>query len=516
MRTLRLTVAGGVVVAGLAAFTPAALASSPGATERGLDRYTGQQVFWKDCARGAEDEIGQRLDEIGARCAEVRVPLDYTAPGGRSLKVAISRIEGDPVHRRGILLANPGGPGGQGLDFGIALKSAMKDVADRYDLIGFDPRFVGRSSPLTCGQIPWWLRSPGFRRSDFDKAVDMVRDIARRCQDHGDNAALFPHASTRNVARDMDVIQAALGAPKLSYYGASYGADLGAVYTQMFPGNADRIVLDSSTDPAKTQYALMRSVAAHQEAALDEWAAWTARRSHHYRLGRTAAQVRRSLTRVLARAERQPIKIGEHRLDHHLFPVFLRTMVNHEDDNAVLARSVRGLADAANGASVTPEPELAGFLTLFTGAEVSALVPGVTAAMCADAGWPAGGWPRDPERYWRNIQRSQPVFGPLNNTISPCAFWRTPPREPATEIGNTVPLLMVQAVRDNNTPYPDGQALHRRLTGSRLVTAHMRAHGVYGRGAAGQRPSPCADKAVNAYLRDGTLPAEDIDCPDPF
>lgn len=109
---------------------------------------------------------------------------------------------------------------------------------------------------------------------------------------------------------------------------------------------------------------------------------------------------------------------------------------------------------------------------------------------------------------------AEPVFGPLvNGMIAPCAFWRSTSREPATVIGNDVPVLMLQARRDNNVPYEGALALHHRLTGSRLVTADIRSHGVYGRGLDGLTPVPCADGAVNDYLRDGTLPGTDLTCP---
>ncbi|QXJ23464.1 alpha/beta hydrolase [Actinomadura graeca] len=484
--------------------------------ESGLVRFTHQPVVWTACARESDDDTGRRLDQAGARCAELRVPLDYGDPGGRTLKVAISRLKAaDPARRRGVLLTNPGGPGSPGLDFGLDVRTAMRDVADDYDLIGFDPRFMGRSSPLSCGQVSWWLASSGVRRSSFDAAVRTARDVAQGCQEHGDNARLLPHASTSNTARDMDVIRAALDERTLSYYGVSYGADLGAVYTQLFPDTSDRIVIDSSTNPARTQYELGQDAGETQETGLDEWAAWTAGRSAEYGLGDTAERVRANVPRLLERAERDPIKIGGYRVDHRLLSVFLRNMVSQEDNDATLARSVRDLRDAAVGRRVTPNPELAAFLKTFTGPLVSTFVPGVTAVMCADAGWPAGGWPRDRERYWHDnqaLRRSQPVFGALNTAISPCAFWKFPPREPATTIGNRVPLLMVQARRDNNTPYSGAQALHQKLTGSRLVTVDLRAHGVYTRGGEGLPVNACADDAVNAYLRTGTLPPKDLNC----
>lgn len=499
----------GLGLAGLLAGAVPATAASPSPAP------TPRQLDWGPCPDRHED-----LNRAGAQCADVTVPLDHADPGGRTIQVAISRIKAaDPSRRRGILLSNPGGPGGAGLDNTLRLRPALGDVADRYDLIGFDPRFLGDSTPVGCAPAAPAV-PPGpvtSARRDFDRSVLAARDTARRCGRHGDNAALLPHASSRNVARDMDAIRAALGERRLSYYGVSYGADLGAVYTQLFPRRADRMVIDSSTDPTATQYELFRSAGKPLEEALDTWAGWTARRHGAYALGRTAAEVRARVQRLLDRAERRPVSVAGTRLDAPVLRLVLRHLIQHAEYDAALAGTVRDLVDAAAGKPVEPGPELAAMLEMLASPELADSMLGGAVFMCGDGGWPAGGWPADPETYWKNSQRSrteQPVFGPfVNGMTAPCAFWETGPAEPGTRIGNDVPVLMLQARHDNNVPYEGALALHRRLTGSRLVTADIRAHGVYGRGTDGLRPVPCADRAVNTYLRDGTLPAHDLTCP---
>ncbi|MFE4331719.1 alpha/beta hydrolase [Streptomyces sp. NPDC056831] len=475
-----------------------------------------QRLVWGPCSPQQ-----QELNEAGAQCAKVTVPLDYSDPGGRTIRIAVSRIKATAKHgqRRGVLLSNPGGPGGTGLASTLYLRPALKDVADRYDLIGFDPRFLGESTPLTCdpaAPVP----APGpvtTRREDFEQSVRSARDTARRCQEHGDNARLLPHATTRNVARDMDAIRAALGERRLSYYGVSYGADLGAVYTQMFPRRADRIVIDSSTDPTATQYELFQRAGKPLEEALDAWAGWTARHDGTYRLGKTPAHVRSSVQQLLDGAELRPVTVSGIRLDAPLLRLVLRQLIQHEEYDPALAGTVRDLTDAAAGRPVEPGPELAAMLELLASPELADSMLGGALFMCGDNGWPAGGWPKNPETYWKNMERSratQPVFGPIvNSMMAPCAFWTSTSREPATVIGNDVPVLMLQARRDNNVPYEGALALHHRLTGSRLVTADIRSHGVYGRGLDGLAPVPCADRAVNDYLREGTLPGADVTCP---
>ncbi|MEU9462484.1 alpha/beta fold hydrolase [Streptomyces sp. NPDC048312] len=477
---------------------------------------THQRLVWGPCSPQQRE-----LNEAGAQCTKVTVPLDHSDPGGPTIRIAVSRIRADPAHgeRRGILLSNPGGPGGPGLDSTLRLRPALKDVAGRYDLIGFDPRFLGESSPIACDPAAP-TPTPGpttTRRQDFEQSVRSARDTARRCLEHGDNARLLPHATSRNVARDMDAIRAALGERRLSYYGVSYGADLGAVYTQMFPRRADRVVLDSSTDPTDTQYELFQRAGKPLEEALDAWAGWAAQHDGTYRLGGTPSRVRSNVQRLLDGAERRPVTVSGIRLDAPLLRLVLRQLIQHEEYDPALAGTVRDLVDAAAGRPVEPGPELAAMLELLASPELADSMLGGALFMCGDRGWPAGGWPKNPETYWKNMERSrtaQPVFGPLvNGMIAPCAFWRSTSREPATVIGNDVPVLMLQARRDNNVPYEGALALHHRLTGSRLVTADIRSHGVYGRGLDGLTPVPCADGAVNDYLRDGTLPGTDLTCP---
>ncbi|MFK4068852.1 alpha/beta hydrolase [Streptomyces sp. NPDC029674] len=455
-------------------------------------------LSWRPCPADQKE-----LNEAGAQCAKVTVPLDYADPGGRTIDIAISRIRAkSPGERRGILLSNPGGPGGTGLANTLALRPALKDAADRYDLIGFDPRFLGESTPTTCGEAP--PPTPPAEtttpRRDFEDSVRSARDTARRCQEHGDNAELLPHASTRNVARDMDAVRAALGERKLSYYGISYGADLGAVYTQLFPRRADRIVLDSSTDPAATQYELFQRSGAPAEAAL-------------------TGQLRADVRELLARAERRPIPVQGLRLNAPLLRMIFKQLVQHEENDPQLASVVADLKKAAAGEEVEPGPALSGLLELLSSPELADSMVGGAIFMCGDGGWPAGGWPKNPETYWKNMQRSratQPVFGPyVNGMIAPCAFWGSEPREPGTKIRNDVPVLLLQAKYDNNVPYEGALALHEKLTASRLVTADIRSHGVYGRGNDGLTPVPCADDAVNTYLRDGELPAADVTCAKP-
>ncbi|RJO73615.1 alpha/beta hydrolase [Nocardia panacis] len=465
-----------------------------------MDRFYRQQVQWTKCGE-------EKLDAAGAQCAEVTVPLNYSAPRDRAITVTISRSRAkDPAQRRGVLLANPGGPGASGLAFALRVAEYLGGgVPDNYDLIGFDPRGVGRSTPLHCGwPVSTDMRSAGLDQVGFDKTLALEAELSARCV--ATNGATQPYITTRNTARDLDVIRAVLGEERINYIGGSYGTYLGAVYTQMFPERVDRLVYDSAVDPDRYHVPMVQDMGAPSEAAFDVWAAWAAAKDAEYHFGTTAPAVRATVTGLIEQAARQPIRLGEYDLDAHLLPMILFEGVAAAREYQDLAVNLRQIADAAAGIPVRAQGSLEDYLK-------QALRPqedeaAQTMILCGDA--PA---PRDPTWYWRNIEASraaQPIFGPLVNAPNGCTFWQ-PPLEPPTVVRNAAPALILQAMGDTHTAYQQGVGLHRVLTGSRLVTMPDRvAHGVIPQ-------SECARQIVNAYLRSGVLPAADVTCqPDPL
>ncbi|YCK35411.1 alpha/beta hydrolase [Actinomadura sp. ATCC 39365] len=473
----------------------------------GVTRFHRQALAWHRCATGPGDDAGAALDAAGAQCAEVTVPLDYRRPRGRTVSVAISRIKAaDPGARRGVLLINPGGPGGSGLRQPL-LGGLMPAVAARYDLIGMDPRFVGRSTPIRCR---WTTdtptRSAGPTRRTFDESATLMKELAAGCVPG--NRDLLPHASTRNTARDMDVIRAALGEPRLSYLGYSYGTYLGAVYTQLFGGRADRFVLDSAVDPDVYGPDLLSANGPAIDAALGHWASWAAARDSEYGLGATEADVLATVERVNRAASRRPLRVGAYRIDAHHVPYLL--FIRLYDDSAKayggLAAEVRTLAGAARGDAVTVPASLKETLDgLFTGSG-SAEDRSGTPILCADRAAS-----RDLESYYRDIQAhraDEPLFGPMTRNLGPCSFWPAAPVEAPTELGNDVPLLVVGADGDPVTPFAGQRSMHRALAGSRMITLR----GAFRHGAYLAAGDTCVDATVNRYLVDGVLPGGDTTC----
>jgi len=204
-------------------------------------------LSWGACPPPAPGQFRHPLLE----CAIVRVPLDYRRPHAAKLTITISRIPASSgTARRGVLLTNPGGPGERGIDYVGRLTFIMPaEVLDRYDLIGMDPRGVGESSPIGCGIDPatpsdLLLPYPAPDGS-IARNIAYARATAAGCA--AQSGATLAHITTANTARDMDVVRAALGERRISYFGASYGTYLGTVYRALFPQRADRFVRDSAT-----------------------------------------------------------------------------------------------------------------------------------------------------------------------------------------------------------------------------------------------------------------------------
>lgn len=225
----------------------AAPATATGPVPAGLDAFYSQTVSWGSCADFETDgPLASALE-----CARVTVPVNYDDPDGATAQIAISRspATGDRI---GSLLVNPGGPGASGLS--MANVADMTDLAERFDVVGFDPRGVGASTPqVRC------LTDAEFDADRADPKVDMSPEgvarvesvnaaYAAKCAERT-GADFLAHVGTHEVVRDMDVIRSVLGDPQLNYLGFSYGTRIGTAYAETFPGNVRAMVLDGALDP---------------------------------------------------------------------------------------------------------------------------------------------------------------------------------------------------------------------------------------------------------------------------
>src|SRR5947209_2260403 len=231
----------GAVLAGCGASTHANSTATGGSG--GLARFYTQTLAWSACA-------------VIFQCATLTVPLDYANPGGRTIQLAVIRARAtDPAHRIGSLITNPGGPGGSGVQFveqSYATQPGQPShfgapLRADFDIVGFDPRGVGHSAPITClsdAQLDHYFALDPTARTpaQVNSVVAGNEGFAAGCQAH--SAMLLPYVGTPSAARDMDILRAALGAQKMYYLGASYGTYLGASYAELFPTHIARAVLD--------------------------------------------------------------------------------------------------------------------------------------------------------------------------------------------------------------------------------------------------------------------------------
>ena len=446
------------------------------------------RIAWGRCDDGD-------LRSGGAQCATVRVPLDWSAPtDGRTIGIAISRVRHTATPYEGVILANPGGPGGSGLRLATLGASVPGGVGDRYDWIGFDPRGVGSSTPrLSCDAD--YANGP---RPAYDPATaTIVRQWRQRSEAYATACGrrggdLLAHLTTRDSANDMEYLRIALAADRISFYGYSYGTYLGQVYATLFPSRLKRMVIDSNVNPSEVWYRANLSQDVAFQGALEAWFDWLARYDSRYGLGSTRAAVTAAYERLHQRLAATPADgvYGSAELadtllyagyGQRLWPglgvAFSRAL--NDDDTAVAQQYWRALNETGddNGYAM------------------------YLAVQCTDAAWPTdwATWERDT----RQVDREAP-FGTWLNTWfnAPCRTWPAKAGTPVTVDGTKAPpILLVGETLDAATPFSGSLAVRKLFPKARLLaepggTSH--AESLSG--------NACVDDTVARYLDDGTLP----------
>lgn len=459
--------------------------------------YYKQKLTWKGCGSGFQ-------------CSTLKVPLDYANPASELIDIAVIRLKATGS-RRGALLVNPGGPGGSGVDYARS-KPATKAVREHFDIVGFDPRGVGKSTPVRCNTTKFL---DGYLLADaspdtpaeHQELVDLSRKFAENCKAKA--AKLLPYVSTENAARDMDVLRAALGDARLTYLGKSYGTYLGAVYANLFPSRVRALVLDGAVDPTLTTEQLNRTQARGFETALDAFLADCVKRSSCPLGTSSVSDARARLTRFVDSLDSRPLPTSRYNeadgreLTQAQGILGIATAMYDKGSWSYLRD---GLKEALGGDGAT---------LLYFGDQLvdrhdhaySNQSDANMAVNCLDH--PA---PQDIAAYDKDAAewaKESPVFGSfLAYGSLPCAYWpvrRTGGETPLTAVG-APPLLVIGTLRDPATPYSWSVALANQLSSGRLLTYNGDGHTVYGDGNA------CVDRATDAYLLDLTVPPEGKRC----
>ena len=445
-------------------------------------------------------------------CTNLSVPIDYRRPLGPQITIAVSRIRAtDPTLRRGILLLNPGGPGGSGLYMPSFLAQTLPaEVTARYDLVGFDPRGVAQSTPITCGipaeTAPDLILPYPDASGSIEQNVQYGRTTAAGCQ--AGTGALLPYITTANTARDMDRIRAALGEPKASYFGYSYGSYLGAVYTSLFPQRSDRVILDSAVNPNNIWYHVWRGFALGTTLRLPDFTAWAAKRNDVYGLGATSEAVRDTYFRLGAALDREPIPVPGLIINGNVLREITRSYLYDDRLFPTLAEIWQQLNGATGPADAAALLRAQGpGLEIPIDNQVAVLY----AIACNDIEWS-----HDIQMYARNTRLDRlvfPVTAGMPANIWPCAFWPNRPVESPVKVTDRGPrnVLILQNLRDPATPWIGGVGMRNAL-GARaaFVSVDAGGHGIYG-----NRSGPCTDAIATTFLVTGALPEHDQFCVGP-
>jgi pimeloyl-ACP methyl ester carboxylesterase len=427
------------------------------------------------------------------------VPLNYQDPSGRQIQLALSMVPATAPksQQQGILLVNPGGPGGDGLPLASEVQQGLSpSVARDYDIVGFDPRGVGSSVPaLSCD--PGFFKGPRQNYVPANQAQE--QELENRAKMYAQDCEksygwLLPYMTTIDVAHDVDKIREAFGVSQINYYAFSYGTYIGEVYATLFPQQVRRMVLDSTVDPTGVWYQDNIEQDYAFQGRMEAFFAWAAKYDSTYNLGSTAAEVQASWYKARTQLETKPVDgaIGPDEFDD----TFLM--------GGYLDNLWPGFAQALS--SYLNQGQAADLVSQYQqwGTQVENEFAVYNAVQCSDVNWPRSWarWNADAEK----VDKTAP-FQAWDNTWfnAACAFWPVKgPSEPLTIDGSGLPpILMLQGTLDPATPYDGAQDAHKLLPSARMVV-------VEGGGNHGQSledpPNTCVQNYLNAYLATGAVP----------
>jgi pimeloyl-ACP methyl ester carboxylesterase len=510
-------IAAALVLAGctLPVFAPrTAGGTGTGATQPGA-------AAWKPCPEAPKDLVGRSAPNMTYDCATITVPRDWGAAGGPgataspgaggTFDIALLRARSTKQRDRiGSLVVNPGGPGASGVDtaiylsFGPAFGGLPDTVTQRFDIVGFDPRGVRRSSPVKCISDADLDANFGYDpdpagQAAFDGLLALNQRIGAGCGGkYGDQLRLY---STKQAARDMDAVRSAVGDKKLTYLGYSYGTLLGATYAQLFPRNVRAFVLDGAVDPRQDFIASSESQAKGFERAFTNFTAWCAKTPGKCPI---APDARAAVTGAIDKARVSPAKDGTGReaTAGWIFYAVISSLYT-EAGWEELARAIHDLA----GGDPKGVFKLAdAYAERGPDGHYSNLFDANLTINCTDEmKKPTPQQIRDLQSQWR---AKYPLFGAsLAVGMLGCAEWpgqRDPyPTGPAT---GAPPIVVVGTTGDPATPYEQTPRLADMLGVGRVLTWEGEGHTAYPQ-------TTCITDAVNAYLVDLTVPKEGLRCP---
>lgn len=496
-------------------------AASAAPVPAGLETFYTQKVDWKDCEDGKS-----------FKCATVKVPLDYKDPSGQSIDLALKKLPASSGKPIASLMINPGGPGGSGIELVEGGEAAFsEDLRANFDIVGFDPRGVGASTPLTClsaeeiSQAVEAVAAGGDAQAavgddaeasqeDTAKAsVEAGREAATTCEQNSPVPGIIDHMDTDSVARDLDVLRALAGDERLYYFGTSYGTFLGTRYAELFPANVGRMVLDSAQDPSIGLAQVGRDQSVAIENSFRSYVE-TCQSGKDCPLDGDVEAGMAQLRALFEKATKSPLPTDQDgkTVDGETIRQTMTELMyddgTWESLTSALKQAIKDgkgteLAALAEKPSDETDPKAA------AEAEVRKLAnqPAISAVDCLD--YPVEGDEAQWDKEAAELRKETPTAGGAQ-ALTPglCKGWgRQSERTPAkASAPGAAPILILGITGDPATPYQWAESLASQLESGHLVTVKGNGHGAY------IRTGECATSAVDAYLLRGELPEKGLTC----
>ncbi|MET8245633.1 alpha/beta hydrolase [Streptomyces sp. NPDC005202] len=436
------------------------------------------------------------------QCATLKVPLDWSRPGGQTIGLALIRAKATGGHRIGSLLFNFGGPGGSGVAAMPSYSSTVSALRERYDLVSWDPRGVGASEGVRCRSdrqiqaaetIDATPDTPAEEQAYFQDAAD----FGKGCQKTA--GKLLAHVSTTDTARDMDLIRQVLGDAKMHYFGISYGTELGGVYAHLFPKHVGPLVLDAVVDPTADSVGHALNQTKGFQRALDDYLKST---------GQDPKRGSQKIADLLKRMDAKPLPTSSGRKLTQTLAVTGIVLPLYSKDSWPTLTSALTAAEQGDGS------KLLSLADAYNARDTSGHYGTTTQAQrvisCLDD--KQRPTPAQTKKLLAEFEKVSPVFGDFMgwDTAGWCHDWPVAGQYDTPEVSasGAAPILVVGNTGDPATPYEGARKMVDELgkgVGVEL-TWKGEGHGAYGSG------SDCVDSTVNAYLLKGTVPKDGKVC----
>jgi pimeloyl-ACP methyl ester carboxylesterase len=494
LKKLAAVVAVVVTLAGLVSAAPAlGITSHPASSTA---KSATDTIKWGACPTKLYPDLGSGLGKK-VKCAALKVPLDYGDPNGKqiTLEVSMLRHTSSTQNYKGVMLSNPGGPGGESLDLSIYLEPYVPhNVGADYDWVTWDPRGVGASKPALHCQGNYF-NAP--RRSYVPKTKSVLHYWLNRSKAYANACekkypALLQHMTTIDSAKDMNAIREALGVSTVSYYGYSYGTYLGQVFSTLYPSHLKYMVLDSNVNPHRIWYQANLDQDRAFNRNIEIYFSWVAKYDSVYHLGKTRKAVNALYYKELAQLTKHPEgKLGPDELGDAL-----EGAAYYRFGWEALASAWRSFASHNN-----PKP-LIGQYADSDGPGNDNEFAVYNAVQCTDIQWPTkwSTWKRDNDAY----NKKYPFLTWSNAWFNaPCLYWGAKAYKPVKISGAaTKSVLLIDETLDAATPYSGSLEVRKLYPNASLIaepggTTH--ADSLDG--------DTCVDDMVAAYLQSGKRPS---------